>query len=77
MPARVGAILGQDERSYDLTVEDDVLLAGEEHDAARVAALVRRVATQADLLEQRHLPGRDEPLSTFQGELERERGNAS
>lgn len=77
VPARVGAILGQDERSYDLTVEDDVLLAGEEHDAARVVALVRRVATQADRLEQRHLPGRDEPLSAFQGELEREQGNAS
>lgn len=66
---RIGAIETRQERTYDLTVEDDVLLAAEAHDMARVSALLRRVTSQADHLEKTQLQGRDQPLSTFQEEL--------
>ena len=69
---RVGVIFGKEERSYDTTVEGDVLLAEEEHDAARVEMLVRRVVEQADWLEAHLLPGRDEPLTTFETDLNKE-----
>jgi hypothetical protein len=66
-------ILTAESRTYDLTVEDEMLLTVNEGvDAARVAALVRRVVTLADALEQEHLPGRDEELATFRAELARE-----
>lgn len=75
--ARIGAILGQDESSYDLTVEDDVLLGAPEFDQTRIAALLRHVAENADVLEQVHLEGRDEPFSTFASDLRREGGGAN
>jgi hypothetical protein len=69
-PIRIGAIVTREERTYDLTVEGDVLLANsEETDAARVSLLVNRVVQHADLLEQEYLPGRDEVLATFREEL--------
>jgi hypothetical protein len=71
LPVRLG-VVEKEEHSYDLTVEDDVLLAAEEYDAARVAMLISRVAAQADRLEQLHLPGKDEPLETFRHDLEEE-----
>jgi len=37
-----------------------------------VAALVLRVVTLADTLEQQYLPGRDEKLTTFRAELDQE-----
>ncbi len=69
---KIGAILGRDEALYDLTVEEDVLLGEKRHDVARVAMLMRRVAEQADVLEQIHLPPLDQPLEAFEGDLKRE-----
>jgi hypothetical protein len=71
-PARIGAILTRDERSYDLTVEEDVLLGPAEHDSARAAMLIRRVVERADGLEQIHLPELDQPLEVFETDLEEE-----
>jgi hypothetical protein len=71
--ARVGAIVTDEDRTYDLTAEGDVLLAASaDDDAVRVGLLVNRVVGQADALERRHLPGRDEVLATFRGELTEE-----
>lgn len=67
---RVGAIRTADERSYDVTVEGDVLLGKEVDDAARIAFLVEKVAHDADLLEQELLPGKDEPMIAFRHELQ-------
>ena len=71
---RIGAISATDQdRTYDLTVEDDTLLADEPTtDALRVSMLVRRVAQEADALEQHHLPGNDEALAAFRAQLEEE-----
>ena len=55
--------------SYNATVEEDVLLGQPRHDASRVAALIRRVARQADDLEYEHLPGADRPLPDFRNDL--------
>jgi hypothetical protein len=70
--AKIGAIETDEQRSYDLTVEGEVLLdADGVSDAARVAGLIRRVTRQADLLEQEHLD-RDEALETFEADLGKE-----
>lgn len=69
---RIGAIIGRDDASYDLTVEEDVLLGDPQHDVARVALLLRRVADQADELEQIHLPSLDQPLDVFEADLQDE-----
>lgn len=71
---RVGAIVGRDEGTYDLTVEEDVLLAAPEFDVARVGTLLRRVAAEADALEQIHLPTLDQPLELFEVDLKSEGG---
>jgi hypothetical protein len=74
--SRVGAILTREVRSYDLTVEDDVLLGASEHDAVRVGLLVRRVAQQADQMEREHFEdGRDAPLEAFDADLRDEGGD--
>lgn len=73
-PVRIGAILGRDEASYDLTVEEDVLLGDPRHDVARVALLLRRVADHADALEQIHLPSLDQSLAVFEADLQGEGG---
>ncbi len=76
LQSRVGAILTKEARTYDLTVEDDVLLGAAEHDAARIALLVRRVVHQADGMEQEHFAGeRDAPLSEFEDDLREEGDN--
>jgi hypothetical protein len=67
---KIGAILTQEERTYDLTVEGDGLLA--EHtdsDATRVSMLISRIVHQADALERELLSGHDEVLETFRAEL--------
>ena len=70
---RVGAISTERDRTYNLTVEEDVLLPDEETvDASRLAWLIRNVTTAADGLEQANLPGQDEPLITFKADLEKE-----
>jgi len=62
----------RDEGSYDLTVEDDVLLVDPRHDIARVAMLLKRAAEEADTLEQLHLPSLDQPLDVFEVDLKQE-----
>ncbi len=70
--ARIGAIRLSEERSYDLTVEDDVVLGVHAADLARVATLIARVVSKADELEQRLLAG-DRDLATFREDLRAER----
>jgi hypothetical protein len=75
--ARIGAILTPEERSYDLTIEEDVLLAEQAHDRNRVATLVRRVTEQADRMEREHFEdGRDQGLDVFERDLAKEGGDA-
>lgn len=72
-PARIGAILTSQDRTYDLTVEEDVLLTRhDEINTQRVALLIRRVVERADALEREHLEGADEELAKFRDELEEE-----
>jgi len=71
--SRVGAILTKQDHSYDLTVEDDVILGAELQDAVRVGLLVRRVVEQADRMEREHFEdGRDVQLEVFEPDLRRE-----
>lgn len=74
--SRVGAILTKEERTYDLTVEDDVLLGVPEHDLTRVGLLIRRVVEHADFMEREHFEdGRDAALLAFEKDLRREGGD--
>lgn len=76
LPVRLGAIRG-DEQSYNLTVENDVLLGTEATDAARVGLLIQRVVEHADQLEHDHLDGADQPLKSFRTDLEKEQTHGS
>jgi len=72
-PIRVGLIPTTDDRTYDMTVEADAFLP--EHpslDDARLAALLSKVAIDADWLEQELLRELDAPLATFRKDLEKE-----
>ncbi|MFG2099892.1 helicase-related protein [Micromonospora echinaurantiaca] len=71
IPARLGTVEARG-GSYDVTVEEDVLLTTPRYDSSRVAALIRRVTMLADGLEREHLPERDRLLSEFRAELERD-----
>ncbi|MFY1615884.1 helicase-related protein [Micromonospora sp. WMMD736] len=71
IPARLGAVEARG-GSYDVTVEEDVLLTTPTYDSSRVAALIRRVTTLADGLEREHLPERDRLLNEFRAELEQD-----
>jgi hypothetical protein len=71
-PVRVGAVLGTEEGSYNLTVQEDVLLGDRAHDKARVIALLKRVAEEADRLEQIHLSDADRGLDFFVEDLRKE-----
>jgi hypothetical protein len=71
---RLGAILGREDAQYDLSVEDDVLLADPSQDVARTMILLNRVVEQADILEQIHLPPLDQPMASFESDLKREGG---
>lgn len=70
---RIGAIATDEDHSYDLTVEGDVLL-GENAvtDSLRAGLLLNRVVRHADMLEQIQLRGRDEKLEAFRNDLEAE-----
>jgi hypothetical protein len=71
--SKVGAILTNDARTYDLTVESEVTLgAAASTDVQRVASLISRVVTRADALEQEYLPEVDEVIDTFREDLHRE-----
>jgi hypothetical protein len=68
--SRIVATDTGEERSYDLTVEDDTLLGAPEHEATRVGLLVRRVAERADRMErERFEDNRDAPLEVFEEDL--------
>ena len=71
-PIRLGAVRNREDGSYNLTVQEDVLLADRAHDAARVNALLKRVAEQADRLERIHLPDADRALEVFADDLSQE-----
>jgi hypothetical protein len=47
-------------------------LASPEFDVSRVGILLRRVAAEADALEQIHLPTLDQPLALFEADLKNE-----
>ena len=70
---RLGAIpVADDARTYDLTVEDDTLLAGDEGtDARRVGLCLQRVVEAADAIELAML-GADAPLSSFSSDMHNE-----
>jgi hypothetical protein len=70
---RIGAIPTEEDQSYDLTIEEDVLVQGTETvDTPRVAWLTGRVTAAADNLEQLFLPGRDRTFAEFKADLEKE-----
>lgn len=66
---RVGAVLDREPGSYNLTVQEDVVLGDPASDAGRVEAMLRRVAHHADRLELIHLPEKDRPLAVFSEKL--------
>ena len=71
--SKVGAILTSDARTYDLTVESEVLLAPlQSTDRTRISSLIWRVVNQADALEQEYLPEVDEVIDIFREDLHRE-----
>jgi len=72
---RIGAIFDEGTRTYDVTVEDQVLLADEQHDRARVASLIARVVKHADRIEHERT-GLDQDMSTFEADLRREERDA-
>jgi hypothetical protein len=74
LDARIGAVAG--EGSYDLTVEEDVLLNAADCDRARVMAIVERVVGRADLLE-RDLLDDDKQMSEFVADLRAEPGSTT
>ncbi len=69
---RLGAIRDLEDGSYKLTVQEDVLRGDCAHDAARVNVLLKRVAEQADRLEQIRLPDADRALHVFADDLRQE-----
>lgn len=66
--ARIGVTEPGQAGSYDLTVEDEVLLQSAESDVARLSLLLTRVVTRADALELELLEA-DEPLESFRTDL--------
>jgi len=72
LQGHIGLLLTEDATQYDLTVEDDVGLAAAPTDAARVALLLKRVVTSADILEQHHFEEVDHPMNAFEIALRKE-----
>ena len=73
IPMKVGAIVSKDERSYDLTVEEEVILSDDDEvNRLRISGLIERVVHNADILEQRLLPGHDQSLDAFRDDLRKE-----
>lgn len=70
--APVAALVSRRPGSYNLTVEDDVLLGNPQHDAARVGLLVHRIVVAADTLELALLKDQDAPIGKFARDLRRE-----
>jgi superfamily II DNA or RNA helicase len=73
---KIGAILTSDDRTYDLTVEGEVMLADSaSSDLVRCTSLISKVVQQADFIEQEFLPQVDEVLETFRDDLLKESSN--
>ncbi len=71
--ARVAALSTNEDLSYDLTLEDEVLLGSRASDRERVSLLLARVLTDADRLEHEHFEDRrDQPLTAFEADLAQE-----
>jgi hypothetical protein len=63
---RVSAVADDDQRSFDASIEEVITLpTAADHDAERIAWIVRRVVEVADLLEKAHLPGQDEDITAL------------
>ncbi|MEN9579655.1 MAG: hypothetical protein RJA70_2664 [Pseudomonadota bacterium] len=73
--AQLGATLSG-EKTYDLTVEDDVILGEPEKDFHRVRWLINQVVTEADRIERERLEA-DAPIDEFKADLGKERGRVS
>jgi hypothetical protein len=75
--AKIGAFQTDAERSYDLTVEGEVLLAEFcDSDATRIGGLIRRVTGHADEIEREHLGVHvDRKLAEFRDDLLKEAGD--
>lgn len=71
-PVRICATPTDEEDAYQLSIEEDQLLADPEHDAVRAAALMRRVAEHALSISSDHLPDQDRPLEELSGRLKEE-----
>jgi hypothetical protein len=65
---RIAAVYDQKLSTYDITIEDDVLLGNPSSDKARVTWLLRRVAEAADKLE-KDLLHTDQPMAVFKQDL--------
>jgi len=66
---RLGAVVDREPGSYNLTVQEDVILGDPAFDTKRVEAMLRRVGQHADRLELIHLPEKDRPLALFSEKL--------
>jgi hypothetical protein len=65
--ARIGAIIGSDDASYDLSIDEDVLLGNPKDDVSRVILLLERVAEHSDALEGNHAPPFDKAVDLLKG----------
>ena len=73
LPGRIGIIRTEAPDEYDLTVEDDVLLAEPTCDVSRVSLLINRVVVTADTVEHHHFGDEvDHPMSAFEARLRKE-----
>ena len=68
-PGRIGMILTNEPSTYNLTVEDAVLLGEPEWDVKRLSLLMRRVVETADALEQTRFGDLDQPMRVFKKDL--------
>jgi hypothetical protein len=73
LDARIGAIVEVETGTYELTVEEDILLPTDpQHDASRLQALLMRVVDQADRIEQDSVLGLNHSRDKSRGQPERE-----
>jgi len=63
---RVAAIADEDQCTVDASIDEVLTLPdAADHDAQRIAWVVRRVAEAADCLEKAHVPGQDEDMTAL------------
>jgi hypothetical protein len=72
---RIGAVLAKEELSYDLTVEDEVLLTSEDSaNLLRINQLITRIVNWADQIEEIYLKT-DSKLEPFRKQLSEEQSH--